>query len=127
VKLNLEETKLVGLTMKLDLKANEYTMLCNKLEEYEQENIDENDEKFHELLIEFQKNHDEIEEIKKQLIELESTKNLNKESSSNYNDMFKKTSNNNLNTSNTNDSDISVRYKESFWQKIKRKIKAIFK
>ena len=70
MKLDIEETKLVGLTMKLDLKAKEYTMLCNKLEKYENENLDENDEKFHELLIQFQKNNDEIEEIKKQLMEL---------------------------------------------------------
>ena len=70
MKLDIEETKLVGLTMKLDLKAKEYTMLCNKIEKYENENLDENDEKFHELLIQFQKNNDEIEEIKKQLMEL---------------------------------------------------------
>lgn len=70
MKLDLEETKLVGLTMKLDLKAKEYTMLCNKLEKYESEKLDENDEKFHELLEEFKKNLAEIEEIKKQLMEL---------------------------------------------------------
>ena len=70
MKLDIEETKLVGLIMKLDLKAKEYTMLCNKLEKYENENLDENDEKFHELLIQFQKNNDEIEKIKKKLMEL---------------------------------------------------------
>jgi len=68
--MDLNQTKLVILMMELDLKAKEYNMLCEKFEQVEKQNIDPNDERllwFKEL---FQKNHDEIVEIKKQLKEL---------------------------------------------------------
>lgn len=37
--MNLSQTKLVGLTMELDLKTREYKKLCDKLEKLKQGNI----------------------------------------------------------------------------------------
>lgn len=65
--LTLTQTKLVGLTMKLDLKAQEYKKLCKKLDELKAQNIDENAPELLELRDKFQANHDEIVEINKQL------------------------------------------------------------
>jgi len=65
--MNLSQTKLAGLTMELDLKTREYKKLCDKLEKLKQGNINPNDEKLLELKKLFQKNHDEIVEINKQL------------------------------------------------------------
>ena len=42
--LTLSQTKLVGLTMKLDLEARNYKLLCEKLDKYKAEKIDESDE-----------------------------------------------------------------------------------
>jgi len=65
--MNLSQTKLAGLTMELDLKTREYKKLCDKLEKLKQGNINPNDEKLLELKKLYQKNHDEIVEINKQL------------------------------------------------------------
>lgn len=65
--MNLSQTKLIGLTMELDLKTREYTILCNEFEKLKQNNIDHNNEKLIELKKLFQKNHDEIVEINKQI------------------------------------------------------------
>jgi len=65
--MNLNQTKFVGLTMELDLKARDYKKLCDKLEKLKQENINPNDEKLLELKQEFQNNHEEIVEINNQL------------------------------------------------------------
>ena len=70
MKMDLNQTKLVGLTMELDLKTREFKKLCNKLEELKKENIEPNDEKLSNLKILFQKNQKEIEQINKQLKEL---------------------------------------------------------
>ena len=43
--MNLEQTKLVGLTMELELKTREYKKLCKKLEILEQSNVAPNDER----------------------------------------------------------------------------------
>lgn len=69
--MNLSQTKLVGLTMELDLKAREYNELCDKLEQVKQSNIKPEDERLLELKKLFQKNHDEIIEINKKIKELE--------------------------------------------------------
>ena len=71
--LTLNQTKLVGITMKLDLKAREYKELCKKLDDLKAQNIDENSEKLVELRDEFLKNHDEIVRLNKQLIELKNS------------------------------------------------------
>jgi len=65
--LSLEETKLVGLTMKLNLKAKEYKELCKELDELEQQGIDPNDERLRPLLSKFKQNNSEIKSIKRQL------------------------------------------------------------
>lgn len=67
MKLDSNQTKLVGLTMKLDLKTREYKELCTKLDEYKKSNIDNNNPKLYDLLEEFKKNNEEISNIKKQL------------------------------------------------------------
>lgn len=68
--MNLNQTKFVGLTMELQLKTQEYKKICNKLEELKKNNINPNDEKLVELRNIFQKNHDEIVNINKQIKEL---------------------------------------------------------
>lgn len=68
--MNLNQTKFVGLTMELELKTKEYKKLCNTLEKLKKNNVNPNDEKLLELRELFQKNHDEIAEINKQLNEL---------------------------------------------------------
>ena len=42
--MNLNQTKLVGLTMELDLKAREYKKLCDKLEQLKQSDINTKEE-----------------------------------------------------------------------------------
>ena len=74
--LNITQTKLVGLTMELELKAKEYKMLCNQFEKLKNKNINPNDEKLLIVKRMFQKNHEEIVEINKKIREL---KNLEKE------------------------------------------------
>ena len=70
MKMTLEQTQLVGLTMKLELKAREYKMLCEKLEQYKQQNLDPNCEEYKTLLKEFKENQSEIVEINKKLAKL---------------------------------------------------------
>lgn len=69
-----EQTKLVELTMKLDLKTQEYDKLCLELESLEKQNLNPNDEKYAILKQKFEKNLKEIENINKEL------KKLNKKS-----------------------------------------------
>ena len=71
--INLSQTKLIGLAMELDLKTREYKKLSDKVEELKQGNINPNDEKLLELKQLFQKNHDEIVEINRQIKELKET------------------------------------------------------
>lgn len=130
MKLDLAQTKLVGLTMKLDLKAREYRILCNKLEEYKKAQIDENDEKLYQLLGRFQKNNDEIVEIKRQLSEIEKLNETKQESSYekfDYEALFKPKKIINTDKSNYNTENKLVEYKESLWGRIKKKLKMIFK
>lgn len=69
--MNLSQTKLVGLTMELDLKAREYKKLCNKLDNLKENKIDLNDERLLVLKELFQKNHDDIVKINSQIKELQ--------------------------------------------------------
>ena len=68
--MNLNQTKLIGLTMELDLKAREYRCLCNKLEQLKQNNININNEELIELKNLFQKNYEEIVEINRQIYKI---------------------------------------------------------
>ena len=65
--MTLEQTKLVGLTMQLDLKAKEFKFLCDKLEKIKQKGIDPNDKKLLEVKKMFEQNHNEIVEINNQI------------------------------------------------------------
>lgn len=90
--MNLSQTKLVGLTMELDLKTREYKKLCGKLEKLKQSDINPNDEKLLELKQLFQKNYDEIVEINRQIKEIKETEELiEKQNLEQYNpnDIFK--------------------------------------
>ena len=61
--MNISQTKLVGLTMELDLKAREYKKLCDELEKLKENKIDPNDERLLKLKELLQKNHDDIVKI----------------------------------------------------------------
>ena len=67
MKMTLEQTKLVGLTMELDLKAREYKKLCQELDDLKTQNIDPNAEILVTLREKFIKNQQEIKNINKQL------------------------------------------------------------
>ena len=68
--MNLSQTKLVGLTMELDLKTREYKKLCDKLDELKEKGIDPNDERLLVVKDLFQKNHYDIVEINRQIKEV---------------------------------------------------------
>lgn len=68
--MDITQTKLIGLTMELDLKTREYRMLCDKLEKIKEKNIDPNDEKLNWLKDLFIKNYNEITTITSQLRKL---------------------------------------------------------
>ena len=70
MKMSLEQTKLVGLTMELELKTREYQSLCAELEELKKCKIDPNDPLFMDLAERFLKNQDEIRDIVRQLKEI---------------------------------------------------------
>lgn len=70
MKMNEEQTKLVGLTMELELKTREYHMLCDELDVFKKQGIDPNDEKLIPLRDKFLKNNQEIVEIIEQLKKL---------------------------------------------------------
>ena len=75
--MDLAQTKLVGLTMELDLKTREYKLLCEKLEQVKKKNIDPNDERLLWLKELFIINHEEIAEINKKLEQLKNEVNEN--------------------------------------------------
>ena len=68
--MNLNQTKLIGLTMELDLKTREYKKLCDKLNELKEKKINPNDERLLVVKELFQKNHDDIVKINKQISEI---------------------------------------------------------
>lgn len=70
MKMTLEQTKLVGLTMELELKTKEYQSLCKELEELKAQKIDSNDILFVDLAQRLLDNQEEIKKIVKQLKEI---------------------------------------------------------
>ena len=97
--MNLSQTKLVGLTMELDLKTREYKKLCDKLDEVKERKIDPNDERLLAVKELFQKNHDDIVEINKQIKKIKDTEDIKeKQKLEKYNpeDIFNKKNNNNI-------------------------------
>ena len=71
--MNLSQTKLVGLTMELDLKAREYKKLCDELDRLKEKIIDPNDKRLLEVKEMFQQNHDDIVKINAQIKEIKDT------------------------------------------------------
>ena len=97
--MNLSQTKLVGLTMELDLKTREYKKLCDKLDELKERKIDPNDERLLAVKGLFQKNHDDLVEINKQIKKIKDTEDIKeKQKLEKYNpeDIFNKKNNNNI-------------------------------
>ena len=70
MKLDLTETKIVGLTMQLELKAMEYKKLCNEFDDLKKKNIDPNSKKLVSLMEKFIDNQEEILKINKELKKL---------------------------------------------------------
>lgn len=126
--MNLSQTKLVGLTMELDLKTREYKKLCDKLEQLKEKNINPNDEKLIELKQLFQKNHDEIVEINRQMEELKETEELiEKKKLEQYDsaNLFKRK--NNISESKEENINIAIAENEkNVFMKMIEKIKKIF-
>lgn len=127
--MNLSQTKLVGLTMELDLKAREYKKLCDKLENLKQCRIDSNDERL--LVVEelFQKNHDDIVNINTQIRELkESEEFKEKQRIEQYNPESFFNKKNDISKINKEENmDISViKTKKNIFIKLMEKIKSLF-
>ncbi len=127
--MNLSQTKLVGLTMELDLKTREYKKLCDKLDDLK-EKIDPNDERLLAVKELFQKNHDDIVEINRQIKELKETEELiEKQKLEQYDstNIFKR-KNNNISKSNEEEKmDILVvETKKNIFTRLIEKIKSFF-
>lgn len=71
MKMTMDQTKLVYYTMELDLKTREYQNLCAELEEIKKKGIDPNDESLIVLKEKFEKNFQEIKNIKDELKKLQ--------------------------------------------------------
>ena len=120
--IDLVQTKTVGLTMKLNLKAKEFNILCNKLDELKQKNIDPNNERLLEIKELFVKNNEDISDIVNQLKEL-NQKNMQKEYRYNPDNIFKNKKEEKV-VENTN-LPIEIK-KETIFKKIINFIKGLF-
>ena len=128
--MNLSQTKLVGLTMELDLKTREYKKLCDKLDELKEKKIDPNDERLLAVKDLFQKNHDDIVEINRQIKEIKETEELKeKQKLEQYNpeNIFNKKKDTSK-TKKEENMDISVvQSKQNIFVRFIEKIKSFFK
>ena len=128
--MNLSQTKLVGLTMELDLKTREYKKLCNKLDKLKENKIDPNDERLLVVKELFQKNHDDIVEINRQIKEVKEKEELKeKQKLEQYNpeNIFNK-KNDTSKTKKEENMDISVvQNKQNIFARFIEKIKSFFK
>ena len=125
--MNLEQTKLVGLTMKLELKTRQYRELCNKLEKIKNKSINPNEKELLELKEIFEQNHNEITDINKQIKRLkDNIDTLESEKREQYNvdNLFK---NNNKQKSEAEKINIVPTTKKSIFQRIFEKLKKIIK
>ena len=125
--MNLNQTKLVGLTMELDLKTKKYKKLCDKLEQIKQSKINPNDERLLKFKQLFQENHDEIVEINKQIRKLKDEQEvIDKQKLEKYSteNLFKR---NNENICLSKEENISViETEKNVFIKFIKKIKEIF-
>lgn len=128
--MNLSQTKLVGLTMELDLKTREYKKLCDKLDKLKENKIDPNDERLLVVKELFQKNHDDIVKINTQIKELKETEELKeKQKLEQYNpeNIFNKKKDTSK-TKKEENMDISVvQTKKNLFTRFIEKIKSFFK
>ena len=123
--MNLSQTKLVGLTMELDLKAREYKELCDKLDELKEKKIDPNDERLLAIKEMFQKNHDDIVEINRQIRKLKETEELKDEQYNPENIFNKKTDISKIKKEENMDISV-VQTKKNIFKRFMEKIKNIF-
>ena len=128
--MNLSQTKLVGLTMELDLKTREYKKLCDKLDKLKENKIDPNDERLLVVKELFQKNHDDIVEINRQIKEVKEKEELKeKQKLEQYNpeNIFNKKKDTSK-TKKEENMDISVvQTKKNLFTRFIEKIKSFFK
>ena len=128
--MNLSQTKLVGLTMELDLKTREYKKLCDKLDKLKENKIDPNDERLLVVKELFQKNNDDIVKINTQIKEIKETEELKeKQKLEQYNpeNIFNK-KNDTSKTKKEENMDISVvQSKQNIFVRFIEKIKSFFK
>lgn len=66
-KLDIKQTKLIGLTYDLEIKTREYKKLCDELDAIKKSNIDANHPSLLDLLKRFSANNKEIKAIQEQL------------------------------------------------------------
>ncbi len=116
--------------MELDLKTRKYKILCDKLDKLKENKIDPNDERLLVVKELFQKNHDDIVEINRQIKEIkEIEEHKEKQKLEQYNpeNIFNK-KNDTSRTKKEEDMNMSVllAHKESFFSKIISKIKLFF-
>lgn len=126
--MNLSQTKLVGLTMELDLKAREYKKICDKLDELKEKKIDPNDERLLAIKELFQKNHDDIVKINKQIKEIKETEELKeKQKLEQYNpdNIFNKKNNSKIKQEKNTDISV-VETKKNIFVRFIERIKKIF-
>lgn len=71
MKMTMDQTKLVYYTMELELKTKEYKNLCEELDALKNKNINPNDPALKELKEKFEKNLEEIKNIKNELKKLQ--------------------------------------------------------
>ena len=125
--MNLNQTKLVGLTMELDLKAREYKTICDKLDDLKEKEIDPNDERLLAIKELFQRNHEDIVEINRQIKEIKETEKIKeKQKLEQYNPetIFNKKSKNIKNEQNKKTAIIKV--KKNIFIRIIKRIKKFF-
>lgn len=125
--MNLNQTKLVGLTMELDLKAREYKTICDKLDDLKEKEIDPNDERLLAIKELFQRNHEDIVEINRQIKEIKETEKIKeKQKLEQYNPetIFNEKSKNIKNEQNKNTAIIKI--KKNIFIRIIERIKKFF-
>lgn len=125
--LNLNQTKLVGLTMELDLKVREYKNLCEKLDKLKENNIDESDSELIGLRQEFLENYKEIVKINQLIKELKNIQNSEtKENQIEYNkeNTFKKIEKN-IADSKEENKELDIIKTDSLLKRLINKIKSI--
>lgn len=135
--MELTQSKAIGLAIRLELKIREYYRLCDKLKKIQKTNISPNDERLLVVKDMFQKNHDEIVEIKTELQKLKEIKEVEDkqiEEKYNPNEIFKNKINktkdaieDNSNSKSDNTAVTIIHNKKSLFSRIINIIKRLLK